>query len=134
MSLKHKKTPVPLEPESVNPDNWNGPWGRINPTSETFDVVRFCQGTSGRTLKTHSYPFRVISSWHWTQETDEEQVRIKAGADLITVRGRGLERIVEALDRGTLELVCEESDLPDQSSRSISIFKIEIESSLDGER
>ena|ERR1700761_2246164 len=131
MPLKHKRLSIPPETESVNPDAWNGPWGRINPASETFDVVRFCQGTSGSRRTTHSYPCRVISSWHWTQENDEERLRIKAAADLITVTGRGLDRIVEALDRGTLELLCEESDLPDDSSREIAIFKIEIESSVE---
>jgi hypothetical protein len=130
MSLKYKKPSTPPEPESVNPDAWNGPWGKINPISETFDVIRFCQGTAGRNLKTHSYPFRMLSSWHWTQEPGEEQLRIKAATDLITVKGRGLERIVEALDRGTLELLCEEADLPKDDTRIISISRIEIESPI----
>jgi hypothetical protein len=34
-------------------------------------------------------------------------LKIEAGANLITVKGRGLDRIVEALDRGTLEILCE---------------------------
>ncbi len=130
MSLKHKKPPVLLETESVNPDAWNGPWGRINPTSETFDVIRFCQGTAGRNLKMHSYPVRVISSWHWTQEQDEEQLRIEAGADLITVRGKGLERIVEALDRGTLEVLKESAHL-DADTQAIVVSQIGIDSQSD---
>jgi hypothetical protein len=128
MSLKHKNPPNPPETKSVSPDAWNGPWGRINPASETFDVIRFCQGGPGRGQTTHSYPIRVISSWHWEEGHGDEQLRINAGADLIVVKGRGLERIVEALDRGTLELLREESDLIDEQNRSISISRIEIES------
>jgi hypothetical protein len=106
MTLKHKKAPIQSEPASVKPENWSGPWGRINPTSSGFDVVRFCQRSEPRSEKTHSYPYRVISSWHWTDGASEE-LRIEAGPDQVTIKGRGLERVVEALDRGTLEILCE---------------------------
>jgi hypothetical protein len=57
--------------------------------------------------KTHSYPYRVLASWHWSKRADEEELTIKASADRITLRGRGLDRLVEALERGSLEIVVE---------------------------
>ena len=106
MSLKPKKSQTPSEPPSSKSDKWTGPWGRINPGSPSFDVVRFCLRPDRSPEKTHSYPYRVISSWHWTDHSPQE-LKIEAGANLITIKGRGLDRIVEALDRGTLEILCE---------------------------
>jgi hypothetical protein len=107
MNLKPKKPQVPSEPPSSKPDKWTGPWGRINPTAAVCDVVRFCQGATNATQQTHSYPYRVISSWHWSNNAIVEELKIEAGADLVTVKGRGLDRIVKALDRGLLEILCE---------------------------
>lgn len=101
MSLKPKKSQAPSEPLNQK-DELHGPWGRINPGSPSFDVLRFSQ----RENRTHSYPYRVLSSWHWTDGPVEE-LRIEAGADLVTIRGRGLDRIVEALDRGVLAILRE---------------------------
>lgn len=127
MTLKHKKPPIPLEQVSAKPDNWSGPWGRINPTSSGFDVVRFCQRPERSSEKTHSYPYRVISSWHWTDGASEE-LRIEASADQVTIKGRGLERIVEALDRGTLEVLCEvPGQVPTSEEYAVWITAISIE-------
>ena len=127
MTLKHKKQPVPPGPISAKPDNWSGPWGRINPTSSGFDVVRFCQRPEHSSEKTHSYPYRVLSSWHWTDGAPEE-LRIEASADQVTIKGRGLERIVEALDRGTLEVLCEVSgEVPTSEEYAVWITAISIE-------
>ena len=106
MSLKPNKSQILPEPRSAKPDKWTGPWGRINPGTPSFDVVRFCQRPDHLPEQTHSYPYRAISSWHWTDHFPQE-LKIEAGPDLITVKGRGLDRIVEALDRGTLEILCE---------------------------
>jgi hypothetical protein len=106
MNLKPKKPQAPSDPPASKPDKWTGPWGRINPTSTGFDVVRFCQRPDRTPEQTHSYPYRVISSWHWIDRFPEE-LKIEAGSDLVTVKGRGLDRIMEALDCGTLEILCE---------------------------
>jgi len=107
MTLKHKRPSVPPEPVTSKPDNWSGSWGRINPTPTGLEVVRFCQRPDGSSERTHSYPYRVLSSWHWIENSLEEELKIEAGADLVTVRGRGLIRIVDALDTGTLEVLSE---------------------------
>ena len=126
MTLKHKKPPIPPEQASAKPDNWSGPWGKINPTSSGFDVVRFCQRERGAE-KTHSYPYRVISSWHWT-DGDTEELRIVTGADEVTIKGRGLDRIVEALDRGALEVLCElPGEMPPVEEHAVWITSILVE-------
>ena len=106
MPLKLKKSQTPSEPASVK-DELSGPWGQINPEPQSAVVLRLCKKASPSTEETHSYPYRALSCWHWRGGVAEEKLEIEAGSDLVTVTGRGLERLVEALDRGTLETLCE---------------------------
>lgn len=127
MSLKPKKSQILPESPSDKPGKWTGPWGRINPGAPSFDVVRFCPGATYANQKTHSYPYRVISSWHWS-DGEVEELKIEASADQITVKGRGLDRIVEALDRGTLEILCEvpgETPLHEEGAIWVSTITVE---------
>jgi hypothetical protein len=106
MPLKLKKSQTPSEPPSVK-DELSGPWGRINPEPQSVVVLRLCKKTSASSEETHSYPYRVLSSWHWRDGATEGELKIEAGSDLITVKGRGLDRMVEALDQGMLEILRE---------------------------
>jgi hypothetical protein len=91
---------------SSKADDWHGPWGRINPIPRSVETLRICKGTNSEEL--HSYPYRVLSSWHLRcVGPDREELKIEAGADLIIVTGYGLSRIVTALDQGALEVLSE---------------------------
>jgi len=79
--------------------------------------------------ETHSYPYRVLSSWHWRCGVNEEELKIEAGSDLVTVKGRGLDRLVEALDQNALEILCEAlGDKSVESENSVWISSIGITS------
>jgi hypothetical protein len=87
-------------------DDWSGPWGRISPTPRSVDTLRICRGKTSEEI--HSYPYRVLSSWHLRGVgLDTEELKIEAGPDLVTVAGRGLSRIAAALDLGSLEVLSE---------------------------
>jgi hypothetical protein len=107
MSLKPKKSQTPSEPVNRK-DELHGPWGRINPEPQSVVVLRFCKKPSPATEESYSYPYRVLSSWHWRGGVSEEELKIEAGADLVSVKGRGLDRLAEALDLNALETVQEE--------------------------
>jgi hypothetical protein len=106
MPLKLKKSQTPSEPSSAK-DELSGPWGRINPEPQSVVVLRLCKKTSPSSEETHSYPYRALSCWHWRGGVADETLEIEAGSDLVTVTGRGLERLVEALDRSALEILRE---------------------------
>lgn len=106
MSLKPKKSQTPSEPLNRK-DGLHGPWGRINPEPQSVLTLRLCKKTPRFTEETYSYPYRVLSSWHWHGGVSEEELKIEASSDVVTIKGRGLDRIVEALDRGMLEILCE---------------------------
>jgi hypothetical protein len=108
MPLKLKKSQTPSEPSSVK-DELSGPWGQINPEPQSAVVLRLSKKTSPSTEETHSYPYRALSCWHWRGGVANETLEIEAGSDLVTVTGRGLERLLEALDRSSLEILREAS-------------------------
>jgi hypothetical protein len=126
MPLKLKKSQTPSEPSSVK-DELSGPWGRINAEAQSVVVLRLCKKTSLSTEETHSYPYRALSCWHWRGGVAEEKLEIEAGSDLVTVTGRGLERLVEALDRSALEILREAPDaLSGETEDSIRVSSIGI--------
>jgi hypothetical protein len=95
---------LPNEPAQPGPqpDPWSDAWGKINPTPQSAQTLRFCKGTSSSGEESFSYPYRSLSSWYWRRELQHEELRIEAGPDAITIRGRGLGRLVDALDVGAL--------------------------------
>jgi hypothetical protein len=103
IKLKEHQTPI-VAP--LKTDDWSGPWGRISPTPRSVDTLRICKRKDLEEL--HSYPYRVLSSWHLRSlGRDQEELKIEAGPDLITVSGRGLARIAAALDQSSLEVISE---------------------------
>ena len=125
MSLKPKNPQILSEPLPIK-DELSGPWGRISADPQAVVALRLCQKTSSSTEETHSYPYRVLSSWHW-RSGKEEELKIEAGSDLLTVKGRGLDRVVEALDRNTLEILREvPDDTSDVNEHSIRISAITV--------
>jgi hypothetical protein len=109
IKLKENQNPVEAPPKT---DDWSGPWGRISPTPRSVDTLRICKGKDSEEL--HSYPYRVLSSWHLrSRGRDQEELKIEAGPDLITVSGRGLGRIAAALDQSSLEVISETAVSPD---------------------
>ncbi len=122
--LKENQNPVEAPPKT---DDWSGPWGRISPTPRSVDTLRICKGKDSEEL--HSYPYRVLSSWHLRNlGRDQEELKIEAGPDLITVSGRGLARIAAALDQSSLEVISETAsnrDIVDDSKIFVSAILFE---------
>ena len=124
IKLKENQNPVEAPPKT---DDWSGPWGRISPTPRSVDTLRICKGKDSDEL--HSYPYRVLSSWHVRNlGRDQEELKIEAGPDLITVSGRGLARIAAALDQSSLEVISETAsnrDIVDDSKIFVSAILLE---------
>ncbi len=129
MPLKLKKSQTPSEPSSTK-DELSGPWGRINSEPQSAITLRFSKKPPSGPEEIHSYPYRVLSSWHWSASVNEEELKIEAGSDLVFVKGRGLDRLVEALDRNSLEFLSEaSSDLDLSVENGIRISSITVASS-----
>jgi len=110
------------------PDPWSGPWGKINPSPQSAQTLRLCKGVSSSAEESFSYPYRNLASWQWRRELQREELKIEAGPDLITIRGKGLIRLVDALDTGALETVREGSSVTASSlENTIMVESLTIE-------
>ena len=100
--------------ESVSNDPFAGSWGRIG--HESIQTIRF-QKTDRWKPVTYSYPYRSLSRWEYHKSYSSEEIIIHAVTDTVTITGKNLEKIVEALDQGKLDLVRE---MGDESALSVS--------------
>ena len=117
IKLKENQNPVDVPAKA---DDWSGPWGKISPTPRSVDTLRICRGKTSEEI--HSYPYRVLSSWHLRGVGhDTEELKIEAGPDLVTVVGRGLSRVAAALDLGSLEILSE-TEAGTEAVKDLKIF------------
>lgn len=79
-------------------------WGQLSDEGRTASVVRFA--VPGRTW---TFPYHVLQWWS-LEAGDTETLSVHAGAQVITLRGRKLAAIRDALDSGRAELVQQMSD------------------------
>ena len=106
MPLKLKKSQAPSEEPTVK-NELNGPWGRISAEPHSAITLRVCARPLPNAEELHSYPYRTLMRWHWRIKNAEELLEIEAGPDLVTVKGRGLMRLIDALDHSALEILRE---------------------------
>ena len=117
------KTRQGTESVSKDEDPFSGPWGRIH--YNPMQTVRF-QKTDKWNSVTYSYPYRSLSRWKYRKSYSSEEIIIQAVTDAITITGRNLEKFVEALDHGKLDLVREMGDESALSASPIIVHSIAI--------
>ena len=74
-------------------------WGRVTEEGRTASVIRF-ETKEG----TFSWAWHTLSRWQWT-EGDPQRLIIHVAGGLVTVSGRRLDVLRDALDAGRLERV-----------------------------
>lgn len=79
-------------------------WGRVLDDGRTAAVVRFA--VPGHTW---SFPYHVLQWWE-LEAGDTETLSIHTGVRVVTLRGRKLAVIRDALETGRVELVQQMSD------------------------
>jgi hypothetical protein len=102
--------------EAMEGDEWHGRWGRIAATPHSVEVVSFVFGRNGQEI--HSYPYRTLSRWAW-KAGPPETLDILGGRERITICGRGLQRLAEALEHGQLRVAREQPGGPLESGMCI---------------
>jgi hypothetical protein len=75
---------------------------------------------------TYSYPYRSLSRWEYRKAYSSEEIIIRAVTDTVTITGKNLEKLVEALDQGKLDLVREMGDESALSASPIIVHSISV--------
>lgn len=95
MSLKPQSDKIP-QPLPSSPT-----WGELADTDQPVSVVVFeCAATM------YSYPYHTLSRWVLTV-APTATLRIRAGGDEVTIHGRNLKSISDALNSSRLKVIRE---------------------------
>jgi len=82
-------------------DHWKSTWGEIS-TSEVR-CIKFIRESHG-VEECWTYPHETLVRWV-LKKSEPEEIKIIAGGDIVTIRGYGLERLMEGLDLRSLKIV-----------------------------
>ena len=105
---------------------YKGSWGEIIPTEQKH--IRFIRDVHG-IEELWSYPYETLMRLAFKKSTPEE-IEIMAGGDTITIRGYGLEKFLEPLEKRHLVRVEQRMiRFPSSESNGCCVTEIKIESS-----
>lgn len=104
---------------------WEGSWGSISPSPHSVETVRFCRVKNGIESELVSYPYRLLTRWS-LRLGEPQQLQIEIADETVVIVGRGLRRVLEALDGGQLQLLREQRNEPPFSA--LVIYSIELKS------
>jgi hypothetical protein len=91
MALKYKD----VEKQAAAEAEYKGPWGEIIPTEQKH--LRFVRDVHG-VEECWSYSYETLMRCVF-KKSEPQEIEILAGGDTITIRGYGLERFLEALEK-----------------------------------
>jgi hypothetical protein len=83
------------EGQTTFAEKYRGPWGEI--VHEEIQCVHFVRDYKG-VEEIWTYPYEALLRWVFKKSTPEE-IEILAGGDTITIRGYGLEKFLEPLEK-----------------------------------
>ena len=95
MALKYKNVEEKATAEAADAAEYKGPWGEIIPTEQKH--IRFVRDVHGIEER-WCYPYETLMRLAFKKSAPEE-IEIMAGGDTITIRGYGLEKLWEPLEK-----------------------------------
>jgi hypothetical protein len=95
MALQYKNVEAKAAAEAAAEAEYKGPWGEIIPTEQKY--IRFVRDVHG-IKECWSYPYETVMRQVF-KKSEPEEIEILAGGDTITIRGYGLEKFLEALEK-----------------------------------
>ncbi|HEV3272844.1 MAG TPA: hypothetical protein VGZ93_11740 [Candidatus Methylacidiphilales bacterium] len=102
MSLKTR----PLaDGESPLCDPWSGLWGSVVPDAKSLSMLRVELPAQNGKQETHAFVYSSLSRWLCRKTGEDEELEIHFGKQLVKVQGRGLGKLIDALDEGRLKIL-----------------------------
>jgi hypothetical protein len=95
MALKYKNVEEKNASDAAQAAEYKGPWGEIIPTEQKR--LRFVRDVHG-VEECWSYPYETLMRCVF-KNSEPQEIEILAGGDTITIRGYGLDRFLEALEK-----------------------------------
>jgi hypothetical protein len=99
------KTRPCAEGESPLHDPWSGMWGSVVPDAKSLSMLRVELRAKDGKQETHAFAYSGLSRWSCRKTGEDEEVEIHLGKKLVNIQGRGLGKLIDALDEGRLKLI-----------------------------
>lgn len=114
------KTRPSLDGESPLRDPWSGLWGSVVPDVKSLSVLRVELPAQNGKQETHAFAYSSLSRWMCRKTGEDEELEIHFGKQSVKVQGRGLGKLIDALDEGRLKLIRTSTAEPDRQEPWIS--------------
>jgi hypothetical protein len=102
MSLKTRPS---ADGQSPLHDPWSGLWGSVVPDAKSLSMLRVELPAQNGKLETHGFAYSSFARWSCLKTGEEEELELHFGKQLVKVQGRGLSKLIDALDEGRLKLL-----------------------------
>jgi hypothetical protein len=122
MSLKTRPS---ADGQSPLHDPWSGLWGIVVPDVKSLSMLRVELPAQNGKLETHGFAYCSLARWSCRKTGEDEELEIHFGKQLVKVQGRGLSKLIDALDEGRLKLLRTCPIEVDSSHPWIKVLKIE---------
>jgi hypothetical protein len=99
------KTRPSLDGESPLRDPWSGLWGSVVPDVKSLSMLRVELPAQNGKQETHAFAYSSLSRWLSRKTGENEELEIHFGKQSVKVQGRGLGKLIDALDEGRLKLI-----------------------------
>ena len=99
------KTRPSSDDESPLRDPWSGLWGSVVPDVKSLSMLRVELPAPNGKQETHAFAYSSLARWLCRKSGEDEELEIYFGKQAVKVQGRGLAKLIDALDEGRLKLI-----------------------------
>lgn len=99
------KTRPSSDGESPLRDPWSGLWGSVVPDIKSLSMLRVELPAQNGNQETHAFAYSSLSRWSCRKTGEDEELEIRFGKQSVKIQGRGLGKLIDALDEGRLKLI-----------------------------
>jgi hypothetical protein len=119
------KTRPSSDGESPLRDPWSDLWGSVVPDVKSLCMLRVELPAQNGKQETHAFAYSSLSRWLSRKTGENEELEIHFGKQSVKVQGRGLGKLIDALDEGRLKLIRASPLEPNQGQPWIKELKVE---------
>jgi hypothetical protein len=102
MSLKTRPS---IDGQSPLHDPWSGLWGMVVPDVKSLSMLRVELLAQNGKQEIHGFSYSSLSRWSCRKTGEDEELEIHFGKQSVKIQGRGLGKLIDALDEGRLKLM-----------------------------
>jgi len=126
------KTRPSLDGESPLRDPWSGLWGSVVPDVKSLSMLRVELLAQNGKQETHAFAYSSLSRWSCRKSGEDEELEIHFGKQVVKAQGRGLGKLIDAMDEGRLKLIRACPAETNQATPSITRIDISIDQPVKG--